>query len=89
VDLGLVPFERQIGQTGKSVSPKLIICCGISGAMEFIAGMRNAKQIIAVNTDENAPISKISDLMIKGDLHQLVPEMIKRLEAHLEVDKTK
>jgi electron transfer flavoprotein alpha subunit len=79
VDEKIIPYERQIGQTGKRVAPKLIFLCGISGAVEFTQGIRNAGCSLAINSDPQAPILNSVDLGIVGDLHQLLP----RLRAHV------
>jgi electron transfer flavoprotein alpha subunit len=84
VDQGWLPFERQIGQTGITVSPKLFVSCGISGAFEFTAGMKDSRLIISINNDPKAPIFRVSNLALVGDLHTVVPEIIKQLEKHLE-----
>jgi electron transfer flavoprotein alpha subunit len=84
VDQGWVPFEKQIGQTGRTVSPKLFISCGISGAFEFTAGMKDSRLIVAINNDSKAPIFRVSNLSLVGDLHAVVPEIVKQLEKHLE-----
>jgi electron transfer flavoprotein alpha subunit len=84
VDQGWVPFEKQIGQTGRTVSPKLFLACGISGAFEFTAGMKDARLIVAINNDSKAPIFRVSNLSLVGDLHAVVPEIVKQLEKHLE-----
>lgn len=73
VDHGCIPRERQIGQSGKTVSPKLIISCGISGANAHMMGMRDSKAIVAINTDRNAPILKVADLAVVGDLREILP----------------
>ena len=79
VDQGLVPFERQIGRTGKSVSPKLFVACGISGASEFTGGMDRSKQVIAINTDPNAPIFQRADLGLVGDCREIIPQILRLL----------
>ncbi|WP_206811545.1 electron transfer flavoprotein subunit alpha/FixB family protein [Paradesulfitobacterium ferrireducens] len=79
-DNGWIPLKRQIGQTGKTVAPRLIISCGISGATQHTFGMRDAKKIIAINKDKNAPIFKIADAGIVGDVHEVLPELIKRIK---------
>jgi electron transfer flavoprotein alpha subunit len=84
VDQGWVPFERQIGQTGRTVSPKLFIACGISGAFEFTAGMKDSRLIVSINNDLEAPISRVSSLSLVGDLHAVVPEIVKQLEKQLK-----
>jgi electron transfer flavoprotein alpha subunit len=82
VDQGWLPFERQVGQTGKTISPKLFICCGISGAFEFIAGMKDSKLIVAINNDPKAPIFRVSDLSLVGNLHEIIPLIIDRVKRH-------
>ncbi len=79
IDWDDLPFERQIGQTGKTVTPRLIINCGISGANEYTAGIEKSKQVIAINIDARARIFRFADLGIVGDLHQILPLLIKRL----------
>ena len=77
VDEGRLPFERQIGRTGKTTSPKLFVACGISGASEFTGGMEKSKQLIAINTDRSAPILQTADLGIVGDGRKVIPEIIR------------
>ncbi|MFH1974852.1 MAG: electron transfer flavoprotein subunit alpha/FixB family protein [Pseudomonadota bacterium] len=86
VDKGWLPLERQIGQTGKRVSPQLFVAMGISGAIQFQMGMKDSKKVISINTQKNAPIFKISDLKVVGDLHQIVPEAIKQIKALNEIN---
>ena len=77
VDAGLCEHERQIGQTGVTVRPKLYIACGISGQIQHIAGMQDSSIIISINNDPNAPINDIADYVITGDLEEVVPKLIK------------
>ncbi len=77
VDAGYVDHERQIGQTGVTVRPKLYIACGISGQIQHRAGMEESAQIIAINTDPEAPINAIADYVITGDISEVLPKMIK------------
>ena len=77
VDEGRLPFERQIGRTGKATSPKLFVACGISGASEFTGGMEKSKELIAINTDKNAPILQTADLGIVGDGRKVIPEIVR------------
>ncbi len=79
VEMGLAPQEIQIGQTGKTVSPKLYIACGISGALQHTIGMNCSKKIIAINTDKDAPIFGICDYGMIGDAFEIIPKLIKML----------
>ena len=82
VDSGYVEHERQIGQTGTTVRPKLYIACGISGQIQHRAGMEESAQIIAINTDPEAPINSIADYVITGDVAEILPKMIKYYKAN-------
>jgi len=82
VDSGYVGHDRQIGQTGTTVRPKLYIACGISGQIQHRAGMEESAQIIAINTDPEAPINSIADYVITGDVAEILPKMIKYYKAN-------
>lgn len=77
VDAGFCEHDRQIGQTGVTVRPKLYIACGISGQIQHIAGMKESGIIISINSDENAPINNIADYVIIGTIEEVIPKMIK------------
>lgn len=82
VDAGFTDKERQIGQTGITVRPKLYIACGISGQIQHVAGMEDSAMIISINNDPNAPIHKLADYAIVGDIASIVPKMIKHYKEN-------
>ncbi|MBT8307127.1 MAG: electron transfer flavoprotein subunit alpha/FixB family protein [Maribacter sp.] len=82
VDAGFIDHDRQIGQTGTTVRPKLYIAAGISGAIQHTAGMQDASMIISINNDPEAPINSLADYVIQGDLEVVIPKMIKFYKAN-------
>jgi electron transfer flavoprotein alpha subunit len=84
VDAGFAEKERQIGQTGITVRPKLYIACGISGQIQHIAGMQDSAMIISINNDPAAPINKLADYVINGEISQIIPKMIKYYKKNVK-----
>ena len=83
VEAGWIDAKNQIGLSGRTVKPKLIVTCGVSGAIQFVAGMNNSEYIVAINTDPQASIFKVAHVGIVGDLYKVIPELIAQIKARL------
>jgi electron transfer flavoprotein alpha subunit len=79
IEAGWTDPRKQIGLSGRTVKPRLIITCGVSGAIQFVAGMNNSECIIAINQDENAPIFKVAHYALKGDIYDIIPKLVEKL----------
>lgn len=87
IEAGMADPRLQIGLSGRTVKPKLIITCGVAGAIQFVAGMDKAEYIVAINIDENAPIFNVAHYAIIGDIHEVVPKLINKLEENASAPK--
>ena len=81
VDAEWAEHNRQVGTTGQTVSPKLYVACGISGAIQHLAGMKKSEFIVAINTDKDAPIGEVADVLVVADLKQFIPVLTEKIEA--------
>ncbi len=88
IEAGLLPYARQVGQTGKTVAPKLYVGVGVSGAVQHLVGMQGSEKVIAINVDRHAPMVQIADYSIIGDYLKIIPELVKGLKARVPNLKT-
>ena len=80
IEAGWIDAKKQIGLSGRTVKPKLIITCGVSGAVQFVAGMQGADYIVAINKDDKAPILDVAHLALIGDIYDIIPKLIEKIE---------
>jgi electron transfer flavoprotein alpha subunit len=81
VDAGWIPYSHQVGQTGRTVAPKVYVACGISGAIQHLVGMGSSDVIIAINSNPDAPMMKIATFALEGNLYEIIPEFIKAVKT--------
>ena len=86
MDAGLINYEHQVGQTGKTIGPKLYIACGVSGAIQHAVGMNSSKKIIAINIDADAPIFHFADIGVVANLYEFLPKLIKAVKENKKIN---
>jgi electron transfer flavoprotein alpha subunit len=81
VDAGFAPPAWQVGQSGRTVSPALYVACGVFGSLQHLAGMRTSRRVVAINRDPQAPIFRCADYGVVGDLHEVIPALVRELRT--------